>query len=254
MKHAETNRIVPGAKYAVLFIHGIVGTPNQFRNVIDLEGLVPGCFSVRNLCLPGHGLGVKEFGESSRRQWGSYVRQAFLELASSHEKIIVVGHSMGTLFSLQLQREFPEKIAGLFLLNVPLRLWVRLWGACNALRLAFGCVRIDRPREASILLACGTKPTARIWQYIPWIPRYLDLFAEIIYTERQLQEPSVPYRIIQSGKDELVSNQTARILRQKGFANLMELPESSHFYYPSPEKEAIQLAFREMLCAISTKV
>ena len=82
----------------------------------------------------------------------------------------------------------------------------------------------------------------------------MDLFAEIIHTERQLQEPSVPYRIIQSRKDELVSNQTARILRQKGFANLMELPKSSHFYYPSPEKEEIQLAFREMLCAISTKV
>ena len=254
MKHAETNRIVPGAKYAVLFIHGIVGTPNQFRNVIDLEGLVPDGFSVRNLCLPGHGLGVKEFAETSRREWGSYVRQAFQELARSHEKVIVVGHSMGTLFGLQLQLEFPEKIAGLFLLNVPLRPWVRLWGACNALRLAFGCVRIDRPREASILLACGTKPTPHIWRYIPWVPRFIDLFAEIIHTEKKLTEPQIPYIIIQSRKDELVSNLTAGELRKIGFHHVMELPESSHFYYPAPEKEEIQLVFWEMLCAISTKV
>ena len=253
MKHAETNRIVPGAKYAVLFIHGIVGTPNQFRNVIDLEGLVPEGFSVRNLCLPGHGLGVQEFSETSRREWGSYVRQAFQELARSHEKVIVVGHSMGTLFSLQLQREFPEKTVGLFLLNVPLRPWVRLWGACNALRLAFGCVRIDRPREASILLACGTKPTPHIWRYIPWVPRFIDLFAEIIHTEKKLTEPQIPYIIIQSRKDELVSNLTAGELRKIGFHHVMELPESSHFYYPAPEKEEIQLVFWEMLCAISTK-
>lgn len=253
MKHPETNRIVPGARFAVLFIHGILGTPNQFRKVIDLEGLVPEDWSVRNLVLPGHCMGVREFGASSGSQWRGYARDAFLELAETHEAVLLVGHSMGTLFSLQLEREFPEKVGGLFLMNVPLRPWIRPWGAVNCLRLALGCVRLDRPREASILTAGGVETTPYLWRYLCWIPRFLDLLNEIIRTERDLSPPSVPYQVIQSRKDELVSNQTVRVLNRKGLMRLRELPASSHFYYPAQEQEDIFSNFREILYALSTK-
>lgn len=253
MKHPETKRLVPKAKFAVLFIHGIVGTPNHFRMAVDLEALVPQDWSCRNLLLPGHGQGVKEFAESSGKQWGAYVREAFQELAETHKAVLVVGHSMGTLFALQLVREFREKVGGLFLMNVPLRPWLRLWGIANCTRLAFGRVRTHIPREAAILTACGSEPTKQLWRYLPWIPRYLDLFGEIIRTERALTEPEMPYQIIHSRKDELVSNRTVRVLRKRGLVRIAEMAESSHFYYPLGEKEEIVKAFQEMLCAISTK-
>lgn len=253
MKHPETRRLVPGAKIAVLFIHGIVGTPNHFRQAVDLEALVPPDWSLRNLLLPGHGFGVREFAASSGKQWRGYVREAFQELARTHEAVLVVGHSMGTLFALQLEREFPERVGGLFLMNVPLRPWLRLWGIANCTRLAFGRVRTHIPREAAILTACGSEPTKQIWRYLPWIPRYLDLFGEILRTERELTEPEKPYQIIHSRKDELVSNRTVRVLRKKGLTRIMEMAESSHFYYTPGEKEEIVKAFRELLCAISTK-
>ncbi len=253
MKHPETKRIVPGARCAVLFIHGIVGTPNHFRQAIDLERLVPEEMSVWNLRLPGHGYGVKEFARSSGDQWRNYVRGAFLELAENHEAVLIVGHSMGTLFSLQLEREFPGQVAGMFLLNVPLRPWLRLWGIGNCLRLALGCVRTDRPREAGILAACGAEPTPFLLKYLTWLPGFVDLFKEIYRTERSLSEPGVAYRIFQSSQDELVSNLTARVLRKNGLRNLTELADSSHFYYPDGDCRLILEAFAEMLCEISTK-
>lgn len=55
MEHREYVRIVPGAKTAVLFMHGIVGTPNHFRDLLPLVDLVPDDWSVYNVLLPGHG-------------------------------------------------------------------------------------------------------------------------------------------------------------------------------------------------------
>ena len=62
--HKEYKRIVNGADSAVLFIHGILGTPNHFKEFIPL---VPKEYSVHNLLLDGHGKGVKEFSRKKRK-------------------------------------------------------------------------------------------------------------------------------------------------------------------------------------------
>mgnify|MGYP003308138464 CR=1 FL=1 len=53
--------LVPKAgRNAVLLIHGIAGSPNQFRKLIDLEKRVPENCSVFNIRYPGHGGKVTE--------------------------------------------------------------------------------------------------------------------------------------------------------------------------------------------------
>ena len=74
MKHQEYIRLVPGAKTAVLFIHGIMGTPDHF---LDLIPHVPRDWSVCNILLPGHGKSVSDFGASSMDQWRSRANQVF---------------------------------------------------------------------------------------------------------------------------------------------------------------------------------
>ena len=54
MKHEEMIRIVPGASTAVLFLHGIVGTPNHFVGGVPITEWVPEDWSLHNLLLPGH--------------------------------------------------------------------------------------------------------------------------------------------------------------------------------------------------------
>lgn len=243
MKNRETRRLVPGAKYAVLFLHGIAGSPDQFRSLTGLEQLVPESWSVINVRYPGHGADVLDFGRSSIDQWRSHAREAFLALEEKHEKVLIVGHSMGTLFALQLALELPERISGLFLLNVPLRPMPRLFFIPSCLRLAFGCIRPDHPREASLQRACGVTPNNRVWQYLTWIPRLFELFREIAGTEKCLGALSVPCIAFQSGKDDLVSNLSARVLRKSGVMTVRELPESTHFYYAPWERQAIAREF-----------
>ncbi len=243
MKHPETRRIVPGAKRAVLFLHGIVGTPNHFRIVLPLEELVPENWSVINVRYPGHGGEVSGFGKSNINLWRAHAREAFLELAETHEKIAIVGHSMGTLFAMQLALEFPEKIAFLFLVAAPMRPWIRLYGAVNCLRLAFGLIREDKPMEVATRNVCGVNANPWVWQYIPWIPRFFELFAEIYRTEKVMGNLRVPCVAWQSRKDELVSNFAAPVLRKSGVMEVHELPDSSHFYYAPADREKLRSDF-----------
>ena len=50
MKHESYERIVPGSDTAVLFLHGILGTPRHFEDFISL---VPDSWSFSAPLLPG---------------------------------------------------------------------------------------------------------------------------------------------------------------------------------------------------------
>jgi len=247
MKHSEIVRIVPGADTAVLFIHGIVGTPNHFVKGIPLLELVPEGWSVYNLLLPGHGKTVEDFSRSSMKLWKEKVWSVFSQLSLTHKQIILVGHSMGTLFAIQLALEYPEKIPFAFLLAVPLRPWIRLSGMVNCLRLAFGKIREDHSLEVAVRNACGVKTTRKLWKYMGWIPRFLELFREIAQTEKKMSALRVPAIAFQSEMDELVCNRSRRILERSGVFEIRNLKKSSHFYYHPEDAASVRTCFLKQM-------
>ena len=243
MEHKEYIRIIPEADTAVLFVHGIVGTPNHFITQIPLVDLVPENWSVYNVLLDGHGKGVEEFSKTSMKKWKEQVWRIFEQLAGEHDRVIIAAHSMGTLFAMQLALEHPEKIPYLFLVAVPMRPWVRLFGAVNCLRLAFGLIREDHPLEVATRNVCGLQTTWKVWKYIGWIPRFLELFREIYRTEKVMGDLKVPCIAWQSQKDELVSNFSYRVLEKLGFIELHSLPNSTHFYYDPEDQKLVRSDF-----------
>ena len=62
MDHAEYLRLFPDADVAVLFVHGILGSPRHFDLFLPV---IPPKWSVQCLLLDGHGKGVKDFSKSS---------------------------------------------------------------------------------------------------------------------------------------------------------------------------------------------
>lgn len=244
--HEEYIRRVPGAKTAVLFIHGIVGTPNHFRDLMPLVSLVPDDWSIHNVRLPGHGGSVRDFGRSSMKAWKTYVQQAFDALAKEHERVFVAAHSMGTLFALQLAVSHSDQIPQLFLLAVPMRPGLRWFAVQNVFRVALDRVRPDRPLEVATRQACGVEVSKALWRYFGWIPRFLELFREIHKTEKRLVDLRVPSIAWQSGRDELVANHSGKILRRYPVIDLRELTGSSHFYYTDADKKRVLEAFREL--------
>lgn len=247
MLHAETVQILPDAKVAVLFIHGICGTPEHFRKLLPLEQMVPKAWSVRNLLLDGHGKGVQDFANSSMKRWKQQAFEAFSELADSHDQVILVAHSMGTLFSIEMALHRPEKVAGLFLIAVPLRTCPRLFGIRNILRLTMGCLDLKDPVQAATKTVCGIQTTKKLWQYAPWVPRIVELLREMYATDQRLSGLKVPAVAYQSEKDELVANVSGRILERSGKLQVRHLHRSTHFYYHPKDIQRVQADFRNVM-------
>ena len=102
-------------------MHGIAGSPDHFRTLLPLEELIPADWSVYNVLMDGNGKGVKEFSRSYTKKWTTQVMGIFNDLCETHERVIIVGHSMGTLFAVQMALRRPEKVPFIFLIACPLR-------------------------------------------------------------------------------------------------------------------------------------
>lgn len=243
--HQAYKRIVPDAKVAVLMIHGICGTPNHFRSLIPLQDLVPEEWSLYNMVLDGHCKSVKDFGKSSMKKWQVQVLETYEALSRTHEKVILVGHSMGTLLSAQTSLLMPDKIAFLFLIAVPLRVGIKGFGARNIIRHTRGKLDMSDPLQAVLPQVCGVTMTKKWWKYGCWIPRFLELIHQMRRTGRLAKQITVPAIAYQSKVDELVSRRSKKILENAGTVQVHELQRSTHFYYDPEEILQVQQAFRD---------
>lgn len=226
--HKEYKRIIDGADTAVLFIHGILGTPNHFK---DFVSLVPQEYSIYNLLLDGHGKGVVEFSHTSMKVWKNQVENAINELLETHRQIIIVAHSMGTLFALQQSYERSREVNGLFLLATPLKINIKLKMFLNSTKLYFNKIKPDDIEALAYKAACGIKQDKKFWLYLGWIPRFLELFKEIKHTRTLIKDILVPCCVFQSKNDEMVSLKSIDLLNNNIFIECNVLQNSSHHYY-----------------------
>ena len=239
----EYRRIVNNADTAVLFIQGILGTPDHFKEFIPL---IPENFSIHNIVLDGHGKGIMDFAHTSMRIWETQTEAVFTALAETHRNIILVGHSMGTLLSIDLAVKYPHKVSALFLLNVPLTPMVAPASIRHSYRVLFDKVRKDRPDEVAAKEAYGIQVDRRLWLYPLWIPRFLELFAKAHKAQKILPIINIPVTAYQSKQDELVSKRSEKILLKHPNITTKSLSHSSHYLYADTDKELLTSDFTEL--------
>lgn len=244
MEHKEFSHIVPGSRKAILMIHGIAGTPAHFRHLIPV---IPEDWSVYNILLDGHGKTVRDFGNTSMKKWKSQVALRLDELFAKYDHIVLVGHSMGTLFSIQAAIDHPEKIDALFLLAVPTRPWVRMSTVFTSLRISRGKVRPDDTAALAMMGATSIHLEKNIFKYISWIPRLLELLAECSRTRRLIPQLTVPCQSFQSHIDELVSFRSCKDLENHPCIQNTVLYGSGHFAYSEEDAALLRECFRKVL-------
>ena len=242
MLHQPCTRLLSGAETAVLFVHGILGTPDHF---IPFLSLVPPEDSVINLLLEGHGGSVRDFSAASMDRWKQQVCKALQTLRADHNRVVIAAHSMGTL--LALQEAVKEPVAALFLLNVPLsvRPTLQLLPTVRAV-----CRRpspLDDQRLLAARNACSIQQDPRFWRYLGWVPRYAELFSEIGRTRKLVQSLTVPCYAYFSLKDEMVSPKSAGFLAGTPSITVKTLADSGHFYYAPEDLRLLQADFSHIL-------
>jgi len=243
MAHSEYRRELPGSTNAVLFIHGIQGSPDQF---VPLYDSVPADWSIVNILLDGHGGGVRDFSRTSMDKWKSQVEKVTDELAARCERLVIVGHSMGTFFAMDTARRLPDKVSGLFLLCVPLVISLTPRACLNSMRVVLTSPPDKNPVIADARKAYSIERDMRLWRYLGWIPRYLELFKEAKRQRGLIAALKTPCRVCQAAKDELVSRRSEKnISANKGIA-LTVLPSSGHFFFPEEDLEHMRHALEDM--------
>ena len=240
MNHAPYFREGTGPN-AVLLIHGIAGSPGHFR---DLVPVIPEEFSVYNILLEGHNGTPKDFGRASMAKWKAQVRETLDQLFSRHEQVVIVAHSMGTLFAIQAAIDHPDRIPVLFLLNVPTCPRVHPRAMIGGIQVAFG-----RPRSATARAMCqdtGIALTPKLWVYLGWIPRLVELLVECRRVRKILPWLTVPTLAFHSSADELVSPGSRKDLTNPCVQNLL-LTGSGHFGYSREDTALLQHRLLEIL-------
>ena len=252
MPHREYIRLVPGADTAVLFLHGIVGTPRHFDRRLPLTHLVPENWSVYSVLLPGHGGRVEDFSASTMQQWKDYVWKTFDSLAQTHRRIVVAGHSMGTLFAIQLAIEKGEQIPLLFLIAAPICPQVSLAAITHSLGLIFPHSHGDPQIRSAMSESGSVTLTKKVWKYLPWIPNMLTLLSEARKTKECLPQLHTKTIVFQSRRDELVARRSAKFLQNCPCIQLYELEHSTHFYYSPEDTQLVQQTFSNALREVAS--
>ena len=243
MVHKETKRLVAGAKTAVLFIHGINGTPNHFDM---LTHLVPDSMTLYNLLLDGHGKMPLDFGRTSMNKWELQVQDAVDTLAALHEEILIVGHSMGTLFAME-QALRRDKIKRLFLIAVPITPWLGPQYYSNIFKMYFNRVRPDDRYVMAAIHCYGIGPDKNLLHYYRWTPRFLELFQKVYETRKLLPTLQTPCAAYQSQLDEMVSRRSIPYLQKHAPFPVHVLEKSSHTYYDPADEAYLQEEFIRFL-------
>lgn len=242
-KHVEYKRIVDGADKAVLLIHGILSTPNHFRELIPL---IPDDYSVYAMVTAGHCGSVRDFSNSSLEQWETSVQGVMDELLKTHKEIYIVGYSMGNLFAIEQAIKEP-RVKKLFCIAIPIKVRVRVRIVDIALRVYFNKYREKDVAAIGCKESYGITDSKNVFEYLGWIPRFLDLFKLIKRVRKHLNKLDTPCVAFQSVRDELVSPKSIEILKNESKMRVESLGKSTHFYYEANNKTLLQKEFEIFL-------
>jgi carboxylesterase len=197
--HTERKRILSDARVAVLFLHGIIGSPHHFEKFYDI---IPENISYHAVLLEGHGGSVKEFGKAKMKNWKKQVNDALEGLRQTHDKIIIVGHSMGTLFAIRETIKKPDKIAGLILMDSPMKAYLHPIMIKYSCQFLLKLTSKSDPRSIAATDVIAVSSDILLWRYLTWIPRFLELFSEIRATRPLISKISCKTVFYQSKYDE----------------------------------------------------
>ncbi|MCL2812872.1 MAG: alpha/beta fold hydrolase [Clostridia bacterium] len=249
--HVPVRQKCKDAKTAVVFIHGLMGSPVQF---IDLAAAVynNGCSCI-SLLLPGHGGNMKNFARSGIDDWERHVQSELDKIRHDYNQIVLVGHSMGGLLALNASLNKENKIAGAVLISTPFK--IHLLNFKSLLRKArLLMLPLSSEIKAAYVKSNSIAKTG-IFFYPQIIKPLISLYMLIRKTKKRLPEISVPVYMFYSRNDETTSYRSADILQQ-GLCNTQRiffaLTKSHHAFYCDEERRIIRDRLIEFIQKIQT--
>ena len=239
--HTPICRERPDAHSLVVFIHGFMGSPGQFEDL--LEDAYRRGSSVCAVLLPGHGGVNEDFARYGLADWEGHLQSELDKYTGAYRKIILVGHSMGGLLALEASLNPHNCVCGLFLIAPPLKLNMGPRSAVLKLRL-FTYPPSNQIKKAYM----QAKSISNLAVSPGWIKPYRGLRRLMKRTARNLPQVLTPVLAIHSRYDEMVSFKSADMFYNglcNSFRSRLTLEKSWHAYYPPEEWQTVRAALAE---------
>ena len=229
----------------ILYIHGIMGSPLEFRRIA--EALKDENIHFKALLLPGHGRNGNAFARSSADIWQTHVNQEIHHLKNNYSRIILIGHSLGGLLALNAALRYP--VDGIVLLNTPIKTRISFQQISMSLRVLLSSGNANDPMIRTYRETFSVALSD--WWTMPlWIPRLLDVNRVACQTEKILNEVKVPVILFQSIHDETVNPTSAQLLKRglgDYLLSLTYLNKSTHAYFINEEFNEIIKGIKRFL-------
>jgi carboxylesterase len=245
--------------FGVLVIHGFTATLDSVKLLYtSLKELgIP----VYQPLLTGHGASSPEALRGVRwESWMADAERELLKLSLEAEKIIVIGHSMGALLSLNLAARYQEKIDSLVLVAPAIQL-VSVLAPGRPLHFAAPFVgRIIKNWKLKNDFA--EQSCATCIPHYSWVPTDAIIsFFELIKKSRQLLgRVNVPVLIIHNRRENTVRPESAlflynRIATEPSGKSIIWLERSGHQIFCDCERErAVRAIIDYVSCRISQNI
>lgn len=157
-----------GGEEAVVFVHGISGSPAHFREMA--EHCAEAGFTARGVLLPGHGTKARHLRRVTWHDWYDHCATEIRTLQRTHRAVHVVGYSIGAALALELAAG-EGTLGRLVLLSAPMN-----------------------PRQSAALMRIGLGFHARFFpRFHANPPRFIDDTGEEFYYVYKTA-PSTIYR------------------------------------------------------------
>jgi carboxylesterase len=231
------------AQSLVVFVHGLMGSPGQFRDLLE-DAHALGCSAYAPI-LPGHGGTSRDFARYGLAAWEEHLQKELAKYAGAYRNIILAGHSMGGLLALNASLDPQNRVRGVFLLAAPLKL--RLGPRSLYLKLRL----VAFPRGHHIKTAYWQAKSLSNLALSPgWLKPFWGFRQLMKKTLRNLPQVYEPVLAIHSRYDETVSFRSAELLYgglQNSARKRITLEKSWHAYYPPEEWQAVRTALLEFI-------
>jgi len=238
MQHTPYLKEHKNSDTIVIFTHGYFGSPNQFDFLTDT--LYKASISVAALLLPGHG--NDNFRKNRLKNWEAYVQSEIDKHSNKYKNIILVGHSIGGLLSLNASLKKENNVKGVVLLATPMCVRFPLKGLINSVKILLLPSKYDN--EIRKRYRNGNSITfVSIFHYPHVLLQLFEINKLMTKTKSLLPSIAIPVLIVHSEKDETVSKKSG-IRFFDGLINsdrkLINLKDSVHAFYELTEQEIIK--------------
>lgn len=210
-----------------------MGRPKQFDS---LRQRLEDCDAeLLSHVLPGHEADLEVFLKTNGDAWQKSVSELVDSLRETHDRIILIGHSMGGNIAVREAVRNPEKISRVIAIGFPIKVsvgpaWIRLNMLASRPAKAGEDARVAAARSMAGVKICG------VGDYLRTLPNNIEFLRLTKNARNMLPRLSVPLTVINFKKDEIVSKGVRDFVTKALPETSFYLLENSYHFLFTPEE------------------